>query len=492
METAKVSSGAFAHRSYYVNFASHLLNSWNANLLFPDAPNRWSLDDFARLLDMVKAFGFTCFEYWLVPTLYDPAALANGGIYSEFAETMQYVNDQAHARGLKTKYVCSPNCIGHQWYFACPNDTEDLALIEKLWLHWVRALAGTDIVGIFTGDPGGCNRNGCDHNTFIDLSLRLTQILHREDPEAVVELATWGTPFAGWGDDLLTPEPWDGRWKSLRDGLTKMNVAEAHIWNGTPARAEGAMEDLLARLPSFPEETIVAINLGFSPDADATVGGDARQYVREVAKLRRINSWDYSVVEGELVVYPHWRLGRIFSRRREERATAPYFGAMSYTMSPALSHLSMYAAAQAGINPDRDPDEVSREFCGRVFGQEHRMLGELFEAFEVIPGWGHYPRRKWSRPEAHRAYLKMIDRLEAANVDVCELPLFPSPQQYRQDLLWFAGIFARASEERSDREAIRREYWRKALNVYDQVPMSADERAVDAAVRFSQVFAEDR
>ena len=31
--------------------------------------------DFARLLDMVKAFGFTCFEYWLPPTLNDPAAL---------------------------------------------------------------------------------------------------------------------------------------------------------------------------------------------------------------------------------------------------------------------------------------------------------------------------------------------------------------------------------------------------------------------------------
>ena len=251
------------------------------------------------------------------------------------------------------------------------------------------------------------------------------------------------------------------------------------------------MEDLLARLPGFPEETIVAINLGFSPDADATVGGDAREYVRVVAKLRRLNSWDYSVVEGELVVYPHWRLGRIFSRRREEQATAPYFGAMNYTMSPGLSHLSMYAAAQAGINPDRDPDEVSREFCGRVFGEEHTILGEMFEAFEVIPGWGYYPRRKWSRREAHKVYLKMIDRLEAADMDACELPLFPSPRQYRQDLLWFARMFARLSDECPDTEAIRRDYWRKTLNVYDHIPMSADERAEDAAARFSQAFAED-
>lgn len=31
------------------------------------------------------------------------------------------------------KYISSPNCIGHEWYFACPNDAEDKKMILKLW-----------------------------------------------------------------------------------------------------------------------------------------------------------------------------------------------------------------------------------------------------------------------------------------------------------------------------------------------------------------------
>jgi hypothetical protein len=476
----------FQHRSYYVNFASHLLNTWNVNALFPEAPQRWSPEEWGRFLDMVRAFGFTCFEYWLVPTLYDPDGLSHRGRYMVFAETMQTVNELAHARGLQTKYISVPNCISHRWYFACPNKADDLTLIEKLWRHWAYALRGTDIVGIFPGDPGGCSRNGCDHNTYLDLCLRLTDIVQEENPEAVVEVGTWGTPFSGWGPDLVSPETWDGSWASLERHAEE--IGACHIWHGGPARAQQAMEDLIARIPSFPEEAMVAINLGFSPDADATVGGDARAYVREIAKQRRINSWDYSVVEGELVVHPHWRLPRIFSRRREEQSVASYFGAMSYTMSPCLSHLSTYAAAQAGIDPDRDPDEVSREFCRRVFGPEHEILGELLEAFEVVPGWGHYPRRKWRREEGRKAYLAIVDHLQATDMVGCDLPLFPSPDQFRQDLLWFARTFAQLAEEGCDREAVRRAYWEKALSIYDQVPMSVDARAEEAARRFSQTL----
>jgi hypothetical protein len=76
----------FEHRSYYVNFASHLLNSWNANMMHENAGNRWGEAEFAGFLDMIKAFGFTCFEYWL-----------------------------ERARGLKTVYITAPDTIGHQF-----------------------------------------------------------------------------------------------------------------------------------------------------------------------------------------------------------------------------------------------------------------------------------------------------------------------------------------------------------------------------------------
>lgn len=484
----EINPPAFRHRAYYINFASHLLNAWNVNLVHPRAGQHWNLDEFRRLLAMIKAFGFTCFEFWLEPTIYK-SALARDGIHQEFIRLMPAVIDLAHQAGLQVKYGLTPNCIGQEWYFACPNLPADRALIKRLWTHWAEILSGADMVGIFPGDPGGCRRNGCDHRTFIELALRLSEITLGKNPDAVIEIGTWGSPFAGWGEDMRYVPDWDGTWQMLTKDLPPAADGFAcQIWNGTPERARRAISDFIARLPEFPSNAIVGINLGFSPDADPMVGGDAREYVREIAKIRRINSWDYAVTEGELVVYPHWRLPRIFSRRREERAVAPYHGAMSYTMSPKLSHLSMYAAAQAAINPGLDPDLASREFCRRVFGAGHAVLGELFEAFEVVPGWGHYPRRRWSLQEAHRAYLKIAEHLEQADMRGCDLPLFPSPEEYRLDLLWFARMFARLSSPNPDRPAIRREYWQRSLSIYDHAPRAVDERAESAARAFSMIF----
>jgi len=36
--------------------------------------------------------------------------------------------------------------------------------------------------------------------------------------------------------------------------------------------------------------------------------------------------WDFSLTEGENAVYPHYRFARLFARRQEERAAAPYSG----------------------------------------------------------------------------------------------------------------------------------------------------------------------
>ena len=51
----------FEHRSCYVNFGEHLQNAWNVNMFYPDAPDRWSLDDWRSFLAMVRAFGFQLF-----------------------------------------------------------------------------------------------------------------------------------------------------------------------------------------------------------------------------------------------------------------------------------------------------------------------------------------------------------------------------------------------------------------------------------------------
>ncbi|HEY3416070.1 MAG TPA: hypothetical protein VGM23_04210, partial [Armatimonadota bacterium] len=446
--------------------------------------------DWRAFLTYVKACGFTCFEFWLMPTMNDRPALEGGGIYDAFAATIRGVIEIAHGLGLQVKYITAPNAISPAWYYACPHDAEDKRLILDLWRHWARALAGTDIVGIFPGDPGGCNRNGCTHETFIDLSLELTEIVGQENPGARMEIGTWGTPFSGWGTDLWTLPGWDGSWKMITEGRGPTPEEPIFIWNGRLDRAARAMEYLIKRLPEFPEDAMVAINLGFDSDANATMGGDARPWAREVAKVRPIVSWDYAVAEGELITYPHWRLPRMAARRREERTAAPYAGGMSYTMTPKLNLLTLYASGQLFLNPDADPDVLSRDFCAKVFGAEHAILGELWEAFEVVRGWGSYPRRKWSKEVLREKYREIIDRLEAADMRACTLPLFPDPETYRQDILWFARQFYAMADPDPDREAIRQAYWTKSLAIYDHIPMSADERAEASARQFSQILAD--
>ncbi len=478
----------FPHRSCYVNFAEHLQNNWNMNMFYPNAPNRWSLEDWRRWLTMIQSFGFNTFEYWVPPTLYDRPALQGGGIYADFAAAMRKVTEIAHEVGMKTKSLLTTNAIGPEWYFACPNEPEGKKLILDLWRHWMRELAGTDIVCIFPGDVGGCNRNGCNHETYVDLALVLTEIARQENANVCMEIGTWGSPFAGWGTDMRSVPGWDGSFSMISDAKYATPETPLYIWNNTPEQARVAMEHFIKRLPAFPEDTLVAINLGFSPDADATTGGDAREYAREIAKLRSITSWDYSVAEGELVTYPHWRLPRMSARRREERSAAPYCGGMYYTISPKLNLLSFYAGGQFFADPDADPDLVSRDFCSRVFGEEHALLGELFEAFEVVPGWGHYPRRKWRKEVLREKYREMVDRLEAADMSNCSLPLFPDPETYRQDLLWFARKFHEMAGPNPDRERIRKEYWEKSLAIYDHIPMSTDERAESAARQFAEIL----
>jgi hypothetical protein len=140
-------------------------------------------------------------------------------------------------------------------------------------------------------------------------------------------------------------------------------------------------------------------------------------------------------------------------------------------------------------DPLTDPDLVSREFCRKVFGPEHERIGELFEAFEVAQGWGHYPRRQWDKSALRAAYGELVERLEAADVSGCQLPLFPDAETYRQDLLWFARKFLELAGPEPDRARIRKEYWQKALYIYDKVPRSVDERAEASANRFSSILA---
>jgi hypothetical protein len=88
-------------------------------------------------------------------------------------------------------------------------------------------------------------------------------------------------------------------------------------------------------------------------------------------------------------------------------------------------------------------------------------------------------------------YREIVERLEAADVSRCALPLFPDPETYRQDLLWFARAFEEMAGDQPDRERIRREYWKRTFAIYDHIPMSVDARADQAARKFADTLREE-
>lgn len=245
-----------SHRACYVNFAEHLQNAWNPNLYYPGAPNQWSAEDWRRFFRMLYAFGFNVFEYWVPPTLMDRPALTGSAVHANFAGQMRQVTQLAHETGLRVKFIGAVNTIGPGWYFACPNDPADRKLILDLWRHWLRELPETDIVGIFPGDPGGCNRNGCSHETFVDLALEICGLIQRELPRAAVDIGTWDTPFSGWGTDLIGPPSWDGGTKQLlRTEASRRRVRADPEWQARPGTSgHGLLRQASAR--EFPADAM--------------------------------------------------------------------------------------------------------------------------------------------------------------------------------------------------------------------------------------------
>ena len=470
----------FSHRACYVNHGEHLQNSWNANLIYPHARDKWTRDDWQKFLRMLKAFGYTNFQYWLLPTMFDLPSLKGGGIYQWYAETMREVADLAHAEGLEIQCLCSVNVWGPKWFYSCPNIPEERSKLLKLWHHWMRELSGIDAVTLFPGDLGGCNINGCNHETAIDLDLEIAGIIKQESPRTRIEIGTWGNPFCGWGNDALDIPGWNRCLVDLfASGFYSFTNRDLH---GMPERAKAVFDYLAKRLPQFPQDTTVAINTSLNR------GGDGSAYAREIANLRPVVTWDYYSSEGEGSVCPHWRLDSMAYARQADRAAAPYLGGICYTMSPRLNLLTLYGGAQMFIDPLVDPTELSTRFCTSIFGLEHKELGDLLKTFELAsirrvnqhdPQWAiktitpeHFAKIQ-TRKDCHQAFGMIIEHLEAVKPSACMLPIFPDPETYRQDLLWFARKYHEMTGPNPNRALIAWQYWDKAYAIYQQVPMGS-------------------
>jgi hypothetical protein len=135
----------FPMRICYVNFAEHLQNAFNPNVLYDVPVNRWTPAQWERFIDMVSAFRYNLFEFWLVPTLFSPEALKGGKIQGQFAETINHVIVYAKRRGVAVHPIVA-NTVGAKWQPLCPHDPKERAELFALWDHWSRAFKGNRII----------------------------------------------------------------------------------------------------------------------------------------------------------------------------------------------------------------------------------------------------------------------------------------------------------------------------------------------------------
>ena len=469
-------------RSCYDNFAEHLLNAFNPNMLYPTLPHRWRDEDWFRFIDMIADFGLNCFEFWLTPRLFSPAGLKED-FGRAFADQINAVTAHGAKCGVGVKLLAALTTVGEDWHTHCPNVPEEWQEVLHLWDAWTQRLQGLSVVGIFPGDPGGCSRNGCTARTFIDKALEVTELVKRNQPHAEIELGTWGTPFWGWGT-IQGPPGWKGEF---------IPSIQGSAWVFNKQRADDAMGYLIKRLPDFPPDTSVALNLGFNSDSNTDVEGgtqDARPWAKEIAKTNRIVTWDFSLTEGENAIMPHYRFDRLFAQRKRERDAAPYQGGICFTMTPLLNQLSLYQSAHSFLEPDGNPAALARGFYRRLFGADGEKLAELLPLFEIMPDWGNYNKIDLPRETYHERMQTGVDLLRSfEGRENMAVPFHPRPDQYRKDLLFFFTLFADLSGPSPDFPAIKERYWQRVYAIYDQLPDHVDPRPRAATERLIQFFA---
>lgn len=466
-------------RIYYNNFASHLLNAYSPNMLYPGLPYTWSDENWHKLIDMIAGFGFNVWEFWLVPRLF-----SHQGLTSDFGRAfIRQVNtmiDYAHTCGIQVEMLCGLATTGSAWHTLCPNDPEDWTQTKDLWTAWTRILPGLDIVGIFPGDPGACSRNGCTALTYIDKSVEIANLVKSNLIHGEIEFHTWGPPFFGWGN-IRGPIGWRGEF---------VQSYQHTAWAFDRRRADVSMEYLIIRLPDFPDPTSIAINMGFNPDGNPVGDQDARHWCKAIAQTHPVFSWDFSLTEGENNVIPHYRFDSLFKRRKEEKACNVYSGGICYTMTPLLNQLSLYEAAQSFLNPEADPQALAVSFYEGLFGRQARELVPYLHLFEVVQDWGNYHKINLSRTEYHRVMIELAALLGDLSIQgVNAITLVPDAEQYRDELLFFAQLFADLSGPHPEYDALEQRYWQRVYSIYDLLGDHVDPRPRMATRRLIEYFA---
>ena len=299
----------FPMRICYVNFAEHLQNAFNPNVLFDVPVNRWTLQDWHRFIDMISAFRYNIFEFWLVPTLFSPRGPARR--QDSHAVRRDDESRDCLCQAARRGRASDPGGEHRRqnWHSLCPHDPKERAELFALWDYWSRALRGNECIGIFPGDPGGCCRNGCTAGDLRRPVPGTEQGGAEEQPRRQDRGRHLGRAVWRLGRSVVDRQPSAGRIVDALLPCQAARVSRRHVHQH--------QSGLQSRLR--PQQVMAAM-AGRSP--------------RQAAKICPVLTWDYSVTEGEGTVSPRCRVRRMFQQRKAELALGCYSGGICYTMAP--------------------------------------------------------------------------------------------------------------------------------------------------------------
>jgi hypothetical protein len=409
-----VDAPRFAVRTYYNNFGDHLQNAFNVNMLYDVPVGRWSRSDWRQYLEMIAAMRYTTYEFWISPSCCCPEALKEekNSPFERYAETMRWVIDQAHELGLKVQPIMCVNCEERTWKEFCPHVPEEHRMILAYWDHWVRKLSNADSFDIFPGDIGGCRKNGCTSETFIDLTLEIiAKVNHHGQFTWVIN--SWGPPFWNWG---ILPR------------------------KGTPEKARRDFEYVQKRLHEYPAGTMFAVERSLG------AGGSSREYVERLRKSISVVTWEYYLSESEGGVAPIYRVPQILASRREE-ARWGYAGGLNYTMTPRLNFLQPFAAAEALWNPDLSVDEILARYDDCIFGQP-QIAKNVFPRIDSFTA--DWPTNRRNVDIA----MNTLKRVRPPKIS--KVPPVPSTNEYVDTLLWYTDMYQRLIKAAITADEIRK------------------------------------
>ena len=82
--------------------------------------------------------------------------------------------------------------------------------------------------------------------------------------------------------------------------------------------------------------------------------------------------------------------------------------------------------------------------------------------------------------------VEVLDSLAGRRDD--SVPFFPTPEEYRREILFFARLFAELTDASPDYDALGRRYWNRVYAIYDHLPQHVDPRAKEATNRLIRHF----